>query len=174
MARAKALPDKLGEVDTRYLTPAFATWLMGAISIVWYVGLTLLSENVLFDAIAALGLMISFYYGITGFACVIYYRRELFKSVRNFIFIGLAPLLGGLMLLAIFIKSCSDLSDPANSTSGTSWFGVGPPLAIAIIFAILGVMYLVYWRLRGHPEFFDRRPEVADPELVASSPAGRV
>ena len=61
-----------------------------ALSIVWYVGLTIVSENILFDSIAALGLMIAFYYGLTGFACVIYYRRELFKSARNFVMIGVA------------------------------------------------------------------------------------
>jgi hypothetical protein len=44
---------------------------MGALSIVWYVGLTIVSENILFDSIAALGLMIAFYYGMTGFACTV-------------------------------------------------------------------------------------------------------
>ena len=39
---------------------------MGALSIVWYVGLTIVCENILFDSIAALGLMIAFYYGLTG------------------------------------------------------------------------------------------------------------
>ena len=50
----------------RYLTPHVSTILMGALSIVWYVGLTIVSENILFDSIAALGLMIAFYYGLTG------------------------------------------------------------------------------------------------------------
>ena len=49
---------------------------MGGLSIVWYVGLTLVSEDILFDSIAALGLMIAFYYGMTGFACVWYFRRD--------------------------------------------------------------------------------------------------
>ena len=172
MARAKALPDKLGEIDTRYLTPAFATWLMGAISIVWYVGLTLISENILFDAIAALGLMIAFYYGITGFACTIYYRREVMKSAKNFAFLGLAPMLGGVILLWIFVKSCIDLADPANSESGDSWLGLGPPFVIGIGFLLLGVVLMIIWRLAGHQEFFGRRPETADPALVAASPAG--
>jgi amino acid transporter len=172
MARARALPAKLGEIDTRYLTPAFATWLKGAISIVWYVGLTLVSENILFDAIAALGLMIAFYYGITGFACTIYYRREVMKSVKNFAFLGLAPTLGGLILLWVFVKSCVDLADPANSESGDSWIGLGPPLVIGIGFLLMGVVLMIIWRLAGHPEFFGRRPETADPALVAASPAG--
>ena len=36
--------------------------------------------------------MIAFYYALTGFACAIYYRRELTKSVKNFFFIGVGPL----------------------------------------------------------------------------------
>ena len=174
MARAKALPAKLGEVNPQYMTPAFATWVMGVVSVIWYVGFTILSENMLFDAIAALGLMIAFYYGLTGYACAIYYRRELFKSVRNLLFIGVAPVLGALMLTAIFIKSCFDLADPANSTSGASWFGLGPPLVIGLGFLLMGVVLMFVWRIRGHQEFFGRKPEVADPALVARSPAGGV
>ena len=172
MARAKALPAKLGEVNAQYMTPAFATWVMGVVSVIWYVGLTIVSENMLFDAIAALGLMIAFYYGLTGYACAIYYRRELLKSARNFFFIGVAPVVGALMLTAIFVKSCVDLSDPANSASGNSWFGVGPPLVIGLGFLVMGVVLMIFWRLAGHPEFFGRKLETADPALVARSPAG--
>ena len=70
MARRGAMPESLGRVHPRYLTPHVSTILMGVLSIVWYVGLTIVSENILFDSIAALGLMIAFYYGLTGFACV--------------------------------------------------------------------------------------------------------
>ncbi len=35
--------------------------------------------------------MIAFYIGLTGFACAIYYRRELLRSVKNFFFIGVGP-----------------------------------------------------------------------------------
>ena len=66
MARAHAMPKALGDIHPRYQTPHVSTILMGALSIVWYVGLTIVSENILFDSIAALGLMIAFYYGITG------------------------------------------------------------------------------------------------------------
>src|SRR4051795_6928734 len=144
MARAGAMPDALGHIHPRFLTPDVSTILMGTLSIIWYVGLTIVSENILFDSIAALGLMIAFYYGLTGFACVIYYRRELFNSVRNFVLIGVAPTLGGLMLLGILVKSCIDLSDPANSESGDSWLGLGPPLVIGIGSLVLGGL-LVVW-----------------------------
>jgi len=172
MARAKALPYSLGHVSTRFLTPTTSTVLMGAFSIIWYVGLTIVSENILFDSIAALGLMIAFYYGLTGYACVIYYRRELFKSVKNFLLIGVAPLLGALILTGIFIKSCVDLSDPANSESGNSWFGLGPPLVIGLGFLVFGAVLMVIWYLAGHREFFRRRPETVSPEVLARAPAG--
>ena len=150
MARAGAMPAILGRIHQRFQTPDVSTVLMGTLSIVWYVGLTLVSENILFDSIAALGLMIAFYYGITGFACVIYYRRELTNSVKNFVFVGLAPLIGGLVLLWLFYASCVDLSKPENSESGDSWLGVGPPLVIGLGFLLLGVVLMLLWR-GGHP-----------------------
>jgi hypothetical protein len=58
-----------------------------------------------------------------------------------------------------------DLADPANSESGDSWFGLGPPLVIGLGFLILGVVLMLLWRI-NHKEFFKRRPEVADPSLV--------
>jgi amino acid transporter len=165
MARAHALPAKFGEVHERYFTPFFSTWVMGISSIVWYVGLTLLSEDILFDSIAALGLMIAFYYGLTGFACAIYYRKELLKSAKNFFFIGVCPVIGALMLTGIFVKSVIDLSKPANSESGESWFGLGPPLVIAIVFAVIGVGLMLYWS-KVSPVFFKRKAEIADPAVL--------
>lgn len=169
MARAGAMPASLGQVHHRFLTPHVSTILMGVLSIVWYVVLTIVSENILFDSLAALGLMIAFYYGLTGFACAIYYRRELTRSVKSFVLIGVAPVLGGLILAAIFVKSCIDLWDPANSESGDSWFGIGPPFIIGIGFLLLGVVFMLAWRV-GHPAFFRRKPEVVDPALVARAP----
>lgn len=166
MARAKAIPAKFGEVHPRYFTPYFSTWVFGITSIVWYVGLTLISENILYDSIAALGLMIAFYYGFTGIACAVYYRKELLKSAKNFFFIGVCPLIGALLLGAMFVKSVIDLSDPANSESGESWFGIGPPLMIVIGFFVIGIAYMLYYGARN-PEFFRRKTEVADPLVLS-------
>ena len=173
MARARAMPATFGQVHPRYLTPSVSTLAMGAVSVIWYVGLTIVSENILFDSLAALGLMIAFYYGLTGFACAIFYRRELFKSARNFVLVGLAPTLGGVILGYVFVKSIIDLSKPENSESGDSWFGLGPPLVIGIGFLILGIVLMLFWRFSPQGrDFFRRKPEVADPALVARAPAG--
>jgi amino acid transporter len=176
MARAHAMPGSLGKVHPRFLTPHISTILMGVLSIVWYVGLTIASEDILFDSLAALGLMIAFYIGITGFACTIYYRHELFHSVKNFFFIGVGPSLGGAILFYLLVKNAIELSDPANSESGNSWLGVGPPLLIAVFFLILGVLLMmVQWK--KFPAFFRRKPEVVpagflEGEAPAPGPTG--
>lgn len=176
MARSGAMPAPLGKVHPQYLTPHVSTIVMGVLSITWYVGLTLVSEDILFDSIAALGLMIAFYYGMTGFACTWYFRGELTRSVRAFILAGVLPLLGGLMLLGVFVKSVIDLSDPENSTAGDSWLGLGPPVVIGIGFLLMGPVLMLLWRFSGHPEFFRGRAEIAPPGLLEredSQPAAR-
>ena len=173
MGRWGAMPARIGHVHPRFMTPTNSTVLMGVLSVAWYVGLTIVSENILFDSLAALGLMIAFYYGFTGVACAIYYRRSVFRGVRQFVFVGLLPMAGGLVLLALLVKNAYDLSKPANSESGNSWFGLGPPLVIAASLFLLGVVLMLWWRFRG-PEparhFFRRRPEVAPIEPVTGEP----
>ena len=78
----------------------------------------LISENFLFDSLSALSLLIAFYYGLTGIACAIYWRHELFNSAKNLIFIGVAPLIGAGMLTYLLFESARDLSDPKASYSG--------------------------------------------------------
>ncbi len=173
MGAKGAVPKYWARIHPRYLTPGPATLWMGALSIIWYVGLKMVSENILYDAIAALGLMIAFYYGLTGYAAVIYYRRHLFDSVKAFVMVGVAPLVGALILTWALVRSAIDLADPANSESGTSWFGYGPPLVIAVGFMVLGLILMIVMRVTS-PEFFRRKPEVVPEEigLSVSSRAG--
>jgi amino acid transporter len=173
MARAHAMPESLGRVHPRFLTPHISTIVMGGLSIVWYVGLTIVSEDILFDSLAALGLMISFYIGITGFACAIYYRHELLRSVKNFFFIGVGPAAGGAILFYLLVKNGIELANPANSESGNSWFGVGPPLLIAIFFLLLGIFFMVL-QWRKLPGFFRRRAEVAPAGFLEGEAAPEV
>ncbi len=51
-------------------------------SILFYVLFTLVSTNLLTALIGSVGLMIAFYYGLTGFACVWFYRKDLTKNRR--------------------------------------------------------------------------------------------
>jgi amino acid transporter len=145
MAVYRALPWRFARVHRKYLTPSFSTLVMGIVGIVYYVTLTLISDNILQDSILSLGLAIAFYYGITGYACVWYFRRELFSSVRNFFFMFAFPLLGALLLTAAFIWSAVDMLNPEYGF--TVLFGVGGVFVIGVGSLALGVVLMVVWSL---------------------------
>ena len=170
MARAEAMPAALGEVSSRFFTPVVSTVVIGVLAVVWYLPSKLISENFLFDSLSALALMIAFYYAFTGIACAVYYRRELRKSVKNFLFVGVAPVIGAVLLGYLFVKALIDYSDPTNSYTGASWFGVAPPAVIGVGFLVLGVILLFTWRRYQREPFFLRRREVARPGLLEESP----
>ncbi len=149
MAAYKAAPERFARIHPRYLTPTWSTWGMGIASVVFYLGLTLVSTNVLADSISAVGLLIAFYYGLTGFACAWYYRRRLHG--RDLWTKGVLPLLGGLMLLGAFVLSAIDYAKPGSGT--TTVFGIGGVFVVGIGSLVVGaVLMLVYSRMA--PAFF--------------------
>lgn len=172
MARQGAFPAVFGRVHPRFLTPHVSTITIGAIAAVWYGVFNLISQNFLFDSLTALSLMIAFYYALTGFACVIYYRRELTKSVKNFFFIGVGPLVGGLCLGGLFVKAILEYRKVDDSYSGTSLFGIGMPVVIGVGLLLIGIVLLIVWRLGGHEDFFGRRREIVDPDVAAGRKIG--
>jgi len=166
MARRAALPSMFGRIHPRFRTPDVSTWWVAGIASAWYVVVNLISENALFDSLTALSLLIAFYYALTGFACAIFYRRHLLDSAKSLLLIGVGPVVGAVLLAWLLVESIRDISDPANSYSGQSWFGVGPPLVIAIGVFVTGVVLMFGWRVRD-ARYWQERPSTADPELVA-------
>jgi amino acid transporter len=149
MGAYRAIPKRFAEIHPRYLTPTWSTWGMGIASIVFYAGLTLVSENVLADSIAAVGLLIAFYYGLTGFACVWFYRKEL--RGRGLWTKGVLPGLGAVMLLVAFVLSSIDYA--AVDAGSTVILGIGGVFVIGIGALVLGaVLMFVYSRIA--PAFF--------------------
>ncbi|WP_300010841.1 APC family permease [Pseudonocardia sp.] len=166
MARRAALPHRLAHIHPRYRTPDVSTWTVAAIAIAWYVLISLISENALFDSLTALSLLIAFYYSLTGIACAVYYRKQLLRSVSNLILIGLGPLVGAALLIYLLVLSVTDLNDPGASSSGVSWFGFGPPLVIGVGIFLIGIVFMIAWRLRD-VRFWRERPGIApDTEQV--------
>jgi amino acid transporter len=168
MAVYKALPSRFGRVHPRFKTPGFSTLVMGVVAVAFYVGMTIVSENFLADSIYSLGLAIAFYYGITGYACVWYFRKEAFSSVQAFVFKFLLPLLGALLLTAAFVKSAIDMFDVDYGE--TVLFGIGGVFVIGIGSLLLGVVLMFVWALfPGSREYFrgeslNRDTEVLVPE----------
>jgi amino acid transporter len=170
MARFGAIPKAFGRIHPRYLTPDVSTLTMGAVSLIWTLFIINVSQDILGDSITGLGFQIAFYYGLTGFACAIYYRRELFKSARNFILVGVAPFLGGLMLMGIFIKALTFYKDPVANYSG-GFLGVGTSVAVGVGLLLLGILVMI-WANIVYPRFFARKTDVADPGILEGRVAG--
>ncbi|MHA7293365.1 APC family permease [Arthrobacter sp. HLT1-21] len=170
MAVYQALPHRFSTVHPRFKTPSFSTLVMGIAAVAFYVVMTLISENILADSILSLGLAIAFYYAITGYACVWYFRRELFTSRHNVIFRFLLPLLGALMLTAAFTKSAFDMADVDYGYSVL--LGVGGTFVVGIGALAFGlVLMLVWWTRRGSRQFFGGESlNEETPVLVPDSP----
>jgi amino acid transporter len=169
MGAKGALPKMWANIHPRFQTPTNATIWMGILSVAFYVGLKLVSENIYYDALAALGLMIAFYYGLTGYACAIYYRHQLLRSAKDLLMIGVLPVLGGVALTWAFVQSVIDLSDAANSYSGVEWLGMSVPLAITLVSFVIGLVLMVAWWIHD-PTFFRRHPETYHRD-IPSTPA---
>jgi amino acid transporter len=173
MARWGALPEAFGRVSKRYQTPTVSTIAMGVISIIWYIAINELSQNVLGDSVTAIGFMIAFYYGITGLACIVYYRKAIFRSVKNFVFAGLFPLLGFAMLAFVFVRAYIDYgtkgyAEDYNYTK--PWHGIEIPVLIGIGGLLLGIVLMLFtWAY--HRDFFRRKWEAAADDALEQPPS---
>jgi hypothetical protein len=140
---------------------------MGGLSIVWTVCLLAFNpnQNVLGDTISALGFSVCFYYGFTGLACAVYYRRELFRSVRYFVFAGLIPFIGGAMMAYIGFKAFSYYSTAGNNYSH-ALIGIQTPILVGIGGLIIGII-LMFASWPFFTGYFSRRGlEAVDPALL--------
>jgi amino acid transporter len=174
MAVYKAIPSSFAKIHPRYLTPTVSTLVMGAISIVVYGVMNYLGHGnlVILDAFSAIGLYIAFYYGLTGFACAWYYRRNLTSSARNLFMQGILPVAGALILF--FLGGWTIWLDYDVNTlySYTTWtvpglhWQIGGAFVIAFLAAVAGVIFFIYCRATG-PAFFKKETLTrATPTLV--------
>ncbi|MFL5993174.1 MAG: APC family permease [Streptomyces sp.] len=135
MGRDRTMPSALGRVHRRWNTPWVAIVVVGAVALMMFIASNALGSvgDILSDAISAIGLQIAVYYGLSGLAVVVAYRRMLLKSPADFLLGGLWPLLGALFMFWIFVESLGELSTAAIT------IGVGG-LAVGL------VPMLWYWR----------------------------
>ena len=108
----KAIMTQFAKTHERYHTPSVSTLFIGGAATVIYVLLSLLGENVYGDVLLAIGLMIAFYYGITAYACVWYFRNDIRRGGKALWTKGVFPLLGALILTFAFFKSAIDMLSP--------------------------------------------------------------
>ena len=117
---------------------------------------------VIADAVITIGLFIAFYYGLTGFACAWYYRKNLTSSARNLWMQGILPVAGRLMLY--FLGGWSVWLDynVATENDYTMWtvpglhWQAGGAFVIAVIAVLVGLACYIYCRIT-RPAFFTKQ-----------------
>ncbi|HEV7812468.1 MAG TPA: APC family permease [Leifsonia sp.] len=157
MGRDHTIPAAFGHSHKKWRTPAFATLVVVGVSLVLFIGSNFLGSvgEILGNAISSIGLQIAFYYALAGIAVVVAYRRVIFKSLKNFVFIGLWPGLGAGFMVWIFFVSLPSLEPVVIG------IGIG---ALA-----LGIVPLVLFWKKG-AAYFKRRPLELPDELDEKAP----
>ncbi len=148
----------------------------GSVSILVYVGMNYSSSGigVIGDAVIAIGLYIAFYYGLTGFACIWYYRKDLTSSARNLLMQGIFPLTGALIMY--FLGGWSIWLDWDVATGTTTPCGpcqartgrsAGPSVIAVAAWPGCVVFYLFCRFVRAGAAFFKKQTLTrATPTLV--------
>jgi amino acid transporter len=152
MGHYRAFPARFARISPRFKSPSFATVIAAVVAWGFYAVMRVVSTDVLTDTILTLGMMICFYYGVTALACVWYFRRIAFASVRSFLLRFLAPLVGGVILAVIFVTTLVDSIDPAYG-SGSEIGGVGLVFILGVVLILAGVVLMFVMRA-ADPAFF--------------------
>lgn len=155
MGHYGALSPKFAEVSPRFFTPGYATIASSIVASGFYAVMRVLSEDALWDTITALGMMICFYYGLTAFACVWYFRKQWFDSARLFFFTLFCPLVGGVILGVLFLTTLIDSMDPSYG-SGSNVGGIGLVFVLGVTVILVGVVVMIYQSIK-RPAFFRGR-----------------
>lgn len=154
MARSRALPQTFARIHPRFSTPTIATLAMGMVSSVAYVCLTALGEGLLQDTVATTGLLVSFYYAVTGFAALRTDVRYRLHSGSFFVRTGVTAI-GGTIFAFIFGALAWTATAPSYGTS--SWLGVGSVFLIGVGLIALGLVLVPIARTMA-PAYFAIRP----------------
>jgi amino acid transporter len=134
MARDGVFPKMFGVVHSSWRTPWVGTIITAIFSLI-VVLVTLFSSSVstvFANLILDIGVLVAFYYGITGIACTWAFRKVLFSSPKLFLFAGLLPLVGGLALFAIggYVTYQSWVTNISTALPVLVAMGAGIPLLV--------------------------------------------
>lgn len=153
MAHYGAVPAAIKKIHPKYKSPYVALLLSSLVASVFYAVMRFISEDVLWDTITALGMMVCFYYGITALASPWYFRKSApAEGLASVVSKIILPGLGGVILLIIFVQTSIDSMDP-KAGSGNSIGGVGLVGIIGVVVLGIGVALMI-WQSRVSPAFF--------------------
>ena len=148
------------EDPQRFLTPTVATVTFGAVSAGLYVAMNFISAgHVISDSVDALGVMIAFYYGLTGFSCAWYYHKQAFRASGTSSCSWPLPLTGGIILWLILVWSFWYYWNPANSYTHWEVFGrdIGGTFSLDVGTLLVGVILMFIMNAFVRPSSVARR-----------------
>lgn len=157
MGRDNTIPKIFGTVHPRWKTPTFATLTILGVSLVLFLASNFLGSvsDIMANAIGSIGLQIAFYYTLAGVAVAVAYRRVLLRSVKNFIFMGLWPLVGAVFMLVVLIASIPQNKPIVNILGGG--------------LIVVGILPLLAFYRKAR-RYYSRRPLEVPPELDQKAP----
>jgi len=164
MARDRVFPKLFGSIQGKFQTPALGTVVLAFISLFGILLTTGSSSvnHVFGNLINNIGVLIAFYYGVTGLACAWAYRRVAFVKGSFFLTGILFPLLGGAFLLWVGYQVVKQA-------------GWGPSAPVLITFA-LGIPLVIVARYTTTGDFFKTRviayTSIEDDDPVEPEPEG--
>jgi amino acid transporter len=136
MARDGVFPKMFSVVHKSWQTPWIGTLVTTALSILVIASTFIGSVNNVFgNLILEIGVLVAFYYGITGIACAWAFRKVLLSSASLFLLAGLLPFIGGIFLFwvgyEVVFPAGTSFSDAISTAAPVLiTFALGIPLTI--------------------------------------------
>jgi len=169
MSTYGALPPAFARMNRRFQTPTVSTWFIGGSTIAIFLVLSYVAGGRLqLDSIAAIGLLIAFYYGLIGFVSPWFFRHELRNDAKSLWLKGIIPLFGATVLSLAFIKSAWEMHKADYGF--TSFHGVGGVFILGMGTLVVGAIVMLGYAA-ARPAFFrgGHALPVALPEQRAAS-----
>jgi len=155
MARDKVFPQQFGSIQGKTRTPAVGTLILAFLCLIGVIFVSTKQNSynyVQSIMITSIGVLIGFYYGVTGLTCAWAYRRVAFKNVKFFFTGILLPTLAGIVLLFV-----------GGKVFWTQWTVPGDNQAISECVALgLGVIFVIIARYRTKGDFFKTKATLYD------------
>ena len=155
MARDKVFPKVFGSIQGKTQTPAVGTLIL---SFLCLFGILLTSRstsgyNFIEGAMVTnIGVLIGFYYGVTGITCAWAYRKVAFKNTKFFFTGVLMPFLSGIVLLYV-----------GGKVFYNQWTIPGDNQAISILVTmVLGIPLVIIARIKTKGDFFKTKVTAYD------------
>lgn len=131
MARDGVFPGIFAKIHKKWLTPVAGTVVLAALSFIgiWLTTFSSSVNSVFANMVGDIGVLVAFYYGVTGIGSAWAYRKVLTRKPSLLFFAGILPFIGGVFLIWIGYQVVSQ-SGLSTSLPILITLGAGIPLVL--------------------------------------------